>query len=390
MNYSRLFSACLWLAATLACATPRLPVDDNEVLERLPFRANDLLARDARALRTGRAAGERNLDLALRVADRHLAAARHYADPRFLGQAQAALAPWWNEAEPPMPVLVLRATLRQSNHEFAAALADLNRAVLREPRQAQAWLTKATVEAVIGDYSAARASCEPLRTLTSPAIYAACLAPIEGASGQTSSGLRRLEASVSAASRLPGGVYAWVLSLQAELAERAGHYADAEARYRASLALDPADSYTIAAYADYLLDRGRAAEVLDLVPADSRVDTLLLRRVLALPRGKVSSAGDPAEALAERYAAARARGDRIHLREEARFELQARGRVREALALARENWRQQKEPADLRVLLEAAVAARNRDAARDALAWQTRTGLEGEAIARLAAKAALL
>ncbi|MBI3714936.1 MAG: hypothetical protein HY255_02950, partial [Betaproteobacteria bacterium] len=199
-----------------------------------------------------------------------------------------------------------------------------------------------------------------------------------------------LEASVSAASRLPGGVYAWVLSLQAELAERAGHYADAEARYRASLALDPADSYTIAAYADYLLDRGRAAEVLDLVPADSRVDTLLLRRVLALPRGKVSSAGDPAEALAERYAAARARGDRIHLREEARFELQARGRVREALALARENWRQQKEPADLRVLLEAAVAARNRDAARDALAWQTSTGLEGEAIARLAAKAALL
>ena len=61
--------------------------------------------------------------------------------------------------------------------------------------------------------------------------------------------------------------------------------------------------------------------------------------------------------LAARFEAARARGDSLHRREEARFRLAIENDARAALALARENWSVQREPADLRVLREAAHAA---------------------------------
>ena len=45
------------------------------------------------------------------------------------------------------------------------------------------------------------------------------------------------------------------------------------------------------------------------------------------------------------------------------------GNTRLALRLARENWAEQREAADARVLLEAALAARDRVAAAPVLKW---------------------
>ena len=61
--------------------------------------------------------------------------------------------------------------------------------------------------------------------------------------------------------------------------------------------------------------------------------------------------------LAARFDAARSRGDSVHRREEARFRLTIAHDAAGALALARTNWNVQREPADRRVLVEAARAA---------------------------------
>jgi len=113
-----------------------------------------------------------------------------------------------------------------------------------------------------------------------------------------------------------------------------------------------------------------------------RIDGLLLRHAIA-----VQAAPAKAMAIAElqaRFAAAARRGDAIHQREQARFELQLRHDARAALDLALANWQVQKEPADLRVLLEAALAAHDPAAARPALAWRRQHGLEDSKIATLA------
>jgi hypothetical protein len=125
-----------------------------------------------------------------------------------------------------------------------------------------------------------------------------------------------------------------------------------------------ADVYARAAYADWLLDGRRYAEVLILLPAaDGDADALLLRRAIALRRLGAAQAASAAGALQARFAAARERGDTTHLREEGRFELDVRGDAAAALKLAQANWARQKEPADAVLLARAAAAAGHREAA---------------------------
>ena len=80
--------------------------------------------------------------------------------------------------------------------------------------------------------------------------------------------------------------------------------------------------------------------------------------------------------LAARFDAARRRGDSLHRREEARFRLAIENDADAALALARDNWAVQREPADLRILIEAARAARNAAALKIASDWVAANRLE--------------
>jgi hypothetical protein len=90
--------------------------------------------------------------------------------------------------------------------------------------------------------------------------------------------------------------------------------------------------------------------------------------------------------LEERFATARAVGNSVHRREEARFELSVRGDPAAALVLAEENWRVQKEPADARLLLEAALAAGDPRAARPVVDHLRTTGLADARLAPLVAR----
>lgn len=371
-------------------AAPFAPASENEIVDRLPGRTAQSAAaasRETRSMQGVLKANRQNLDIALRIAQLNIRRARSESDPRYLGRAQAALAPWWNAARPPVTVLVLRATIRQSLHQFSAARTDLEQAVAREPANAQAWLTLATIQLVTGDETAARTNCERLAGLAQPPVHAACIAAIDGSRGRAGVAGVQLARTLKSAPHMNKELRAWIVVLQAELAERAGYLKTADAMYRDALKLDRRDAYTIAAYADYLLDQHRPREVLKLIPADTGTDILLLRRVLAAQTLNTPEANAAASTLASRYDAARERGDRLHLREEARFLLHVRRKPAEALALATENWQTQKEPADLRILLEAATATGKREPAQPALAWLDRTHLEGRIIARLAAQA---
>ena len=367
-----------------AFASPRVPADDSEILERLAVKPGDPFRAETAALREFLAREPRNVESAARLARLHIDRARSDSDPRQLGQAQAALAAWWNETDPPPRIQLLRATIRQSNHDFAAALADLARVTQREPGNAQAWLTLATVQQVTGDSAASRSSCRRLAAIAPPLVLVTCLASIEGANGNAGAALQGLSALLNASSSEPAAVRGWATTLEAELAERLSKTTEAEAHFKRALIVDPADGYAIAAYADFLLDEGRPREAMSLVGPDTASDPLLLRYVIAARSAAAGDADSQTRKLAERFAASRARGDRVHLREEARFTLEVLKEPAKALELARENWKVQKEPADARIALEAAVAARDPESVREVLQWLAATRLEGRRIAVLA------
>lgn len=338
-----------------ASAEPRIPASDEVILERLAAKRGDRFSREAALLHARLARDPRQLEVALGLARLYVDRAREQDDPRYLGRAQAALAPWWTLADAPTPVLLLRATIRQSQHAFDPAIADLREVVRREPRHAQAWLTLATVLNVTGQPEAARAGCDQLSGRTLTIVVVACRAGITGAGAAESR--EQILAALAASPALPAEVHGWALGLAGELAERAGQVSAAEASYRQALLIDPSDRHTMAALADLLLDGGRPAEVLGMLEGASLSESLQLRRVIAALRTKHAEAPREAARLKTRFAAATARGDRVHLREEGRFVLEVEGEPRRALDLALENWRTQKEPADARLVLQAAAAA---------------------------------
>lgn len=378
----------LLLALLLTCsaaAAPTIPSSGRQVLERLPARF-DPVQRELTQLRAELAADPRDVARAAALARRCIEQARRDGDPRYLGYAQAALAPWWKlpRQQVPAEVLVLRATLAQSTHAFAAALADLDEVVRREPGNAQAWLTRATILLVTGDHAGSRSSCARLFGRAPDLVLQTCLAAAGSVSGQARPSYTGLARTLAARADAPAPLRAWSATLLAEMAERLGEHAAAETHFRAALRADPQDSYLLAAYADFLLERGRPREVLPLLEGRTQADALLLRHALALSALGAPEAAGQREALRARFEAARRRGDTVHRREEARFALALAREPAEAVRLAKLNWTVQKEPADLRILARAAAASGDADAARLVRDWLRHSRLEDRSLAAAA------
>lgn len=387
MRRALLGMVILVASTAVATAAPHIPASDDETVERLPFSPGDPTLRKVRGLNEQLKGDPQNLPLALTVARTYLELGRKRGDPRYVGYAQAALAPWWDLDAPPAAVSLLRAAARQRSHLFEAALLDLSNVVASDPRNAQARLMRATILQVMGAFDAARVECEALPERSLGLILATCIANVESATGKLRESIDAMKSALEQSPRAPQAIRGWATTLLAEMTARAGDAAEAEARFHDALGVDPDDAYLLAAYADFLLDAGKAAEVEKLLRDKERMDPLLLRLALAARALGSDTLTERVAQLRERFDAARRRGESVHLREEARFHLALLDDPRTALNLARANWRVQKEPADLRVLVEAALAAGDLATLDLARKWQEEAGLEDSHIQNLLATA---
>jgi hypothetical protein len=370
-----------------AFAAPYVPSGDDRVLERLPLRANDPIAKEIATLRASLRSDPNNVVVAVKLARRYYDQVAEEGDPRYLGYAQAALAPWWEMTAPPTDVQILRASLAQFRHDFDGALADLSAVLAREPRNAQARALRATIHIVQARYDQARTDCQALHGATSELIATGCEAMVDGLTGKVAAAYATLSEAFRANPQASPAEKLWVLIRLAEMAQRQGNAGAAERHFRDALALQITDTFLLAAYADFLLDRKRHAEVQAMLKDKTPSDGLLLRLALAERELKAPTAADRAAQLSARYQAAGMRGDTVHQQEESRFDLQVFNDAPRALWLARENWKVQKEPRDARVLLEAAKAARDPDAAAPVLGWLASSHIEDAFLTDLARQA---
>jgi hypothetical protein len=361
------------LAAAPAFAAPYRPSDDATVLATIAPSAVATQA-ELRARQKTLAENPNDLKTALEVARLAIRDGRASADPRRYGQAQAVLRPWWTADDAPLEVRVLRAVIRQALHDFQGAEADLGAILAMDPRSGQARLTRAFVRQTVGELAAAKDDCRQLPPSVGLTASAVCILRVEALTGSAAPALERLTEVMALDGKAAPQVRRWAQAVAAEMDAMLGRSDDANRRFKEAVT-EGADVPTLVAYADYLLDAGRPADVLPLLADRSEADIVLLRLAIA-----AKSVGDPrathwSALLAERFAAARASGVQLHLREEARFELEVRGDPVSALRLARENWKNQKEPADARLVLQGAEAANDRAAAADVLRFLAVTGL---------------
>jgi hypothetical protein len=123
MALNRFLPAFLFLfAAYGAQAAPFIPAADAEILERLPLSPGDPKLRELRALGARLKESPQDLPLALRVARNYVELGRTSGDPRYVGYAQAALAPGWALDRLSSDVLLLRAALRRRLKRIPATL----------------------------------------------------------------------------------------------------------------------------------------------------------------------------------------------------------------------------------------------------------------------------
>ncbi len=366
--------AGLMLMSAMTVAAPFTPTQDSAVLEQLP----QTFFGDLDQLREAAAAAPQDARKAAALANAYYQLSRRESDPRYLGYAQAALLPWWTAADAPTPVLLARATILQSSHQFGRALADLDTVIGREPDNASAILVRATVKTVIGKYVDARNDCDRLANLVQHNYFLTCVAGILSTTGKATEARTALEQASGATADMRG----LIASLLAEITARQGDGA-AERHFRTALKEVPHDDYSLGAYCDWLLEQGRPAEVVSLVENQKRKDGMLLRLALAEKALGLKTAQASIAELAARFAASRARGDTVHRREESRFQLALNNDVQAALKLATENWDVQKEPADLLILAEAARASGDAVARDVVRSWLVDTKIEYPAVAEL-------
>jgi tetratricopeptide (TPR) repeat protein len=351
----------------VAWSTPHMPGSDAQVLAELPVGARHESA-PARELTRSR------LDIALPLAQFYVSRSRASGDLRYLGYAEAMLQPWLRNAPAPPAVLVLEATILQSRHVFGAALEQLDLALQAQPDNAQAWLTRATVLRVQGRYREAMASCAHLAAQADAAITDLCRQSLAGLSGN----LRPAYAALVAIPQqgLANEARAWRYSELGEMAERLGDDAAAEHWFTEGLRLAPEDFYVRAACADLLLRHGRAAETLQLLAGYESMEPMLLRIVIAQQLLGDSHSAEHRAMLSGAFEVEQQRGEAVHRREQARFLLDVEQLPAAALIAAQENWRVQREPDDVLILLRSAQAAHHPEAAAPALLFLQQQNLE--------------
>lgn len=383
-----IFAAALIAGSLLqglpAAAAPYRPADAMVVLERLPLKKTDERAWLLAADRARLAAAPRDATLAFKVARAYYELAGEEGDPRYVGYAQAALAPWATAGDAPVDILYMQGKLLQWRHDYAPALALFGRVLQRDPGHYDTLSGRSAVLTVLADYAAARRDCEQMRVRETELFWTSCLAYIDGQTGQAAAAEQRMAALLAADPGMGPAGQLWLLTRLADLAARQGRPADAERHYRRALALGVTSQFLLANYGDFLIDAGRHAEAVALLRDWTRADVLLLRLTLAEQALGAPEFKGHAQTLRERFAAAALRGDTLHRQEESRFQLRVERNPARALELAVANWAIQREPYDARILLEAAVAAGRRDAAQPVLDWLAQSRHEDPQLAALA------
>jgi thioredoxin-like negative regulator of GroEL len=216
---------------------------------------------------------------AVALAEALLQRARLLREPSYVGRAEAVLAPVAGKRGAGVASRRLYAETLQYRHEFAAAEDLLDGVLHAAPRDAAARAQRASVRLVRGDFPGARADCAQLAAGGGggSAIGIACLAEAYAGSGKIEQAQALLRTYPLDRDPARAAERAYLLTVRAELRERAQDPNGAIADYGAALELAPRDDSIRAALADALAARGDVQAAAALLEVERPSLALLVR-----------------------------------------------------------------------------------------------------------------
>jgi tetratricopeptide (TPR) repeat protein len=384
MRATRAILLCLVIGKTgFAHAAPFVPSDPSLIVLRV---SSDPALKRIALLEAELSTDPRNLAHIYDLTDAYIAVGRRTTEPRYFGRAEALLRSHLESAAAPATLRLQLADILQYRHEYEAALDEISRALAQERGNTRAHLMRAAIWQASGRFADARIECGLVLASGASAAGGVCLAQVMGMTGQIDRARGLLsKLSTESSSSLP---YAsWLLTALADIEERSGDDSSAERSLRRAVTTNPTDYYARFALADLLLDRNRPGEVVQVLADLPRNESVLMRLAESHALLHASKANPYLVTLTERLDAARARGERIHARDLARVKLKLMGDPAGALQTARDNWNQQHEPVDARLLVSCGLAAHDRSVIDAVREWQRRTSYQDVTLNALLAAA---
>ena len=361
------------LAPSFAQTNPRyVPLPGDVLLEGLPPQ------RAAAGGSISESAGTQATDRLQRASAQArvlFVAALEQGDPRGLGQAQAVLAPWWTQPQLPAETFFVRALIKQGLHDFDDARLDLKRAIAAEPDRPEFWSWLFALDLVGANMASAGATCQEIQARFGSQEGDACLGVLHYRSGRTRDGLVLLDRLAVQSSDRSGSSADWLAFHRGEARRVLGQPQEGLVIWLAALKSGSRPHGLRLAAVELLNDLGRFAEADRLNDQRPRSDAMLVQAIRsARGLGQTEQAAALTRAFRARLERQMARGDMTNERPVIAFWVDIEQQPAKALALARQAWATQREPADAVLYGRAALLQRDPSAARALMAWVKDTG----------------
>lgn len=328
-----------------------------------------------------------SLETALPLAEAYLEQAHLTENAQFFQQVREVLKPWWEQAEVPAKLRLLRAQWHVQQHHLEKALKDLQRlqsSDLAPVDYHKNLLLQAKIQRMQGHYKQSRALCIDLGRRTSKTLRALCLSSTLSLIGRHEQAYFLLNDMAYDGIATSPRRYQWIRTEMAVLNHRFAQVEKAQENFRLALEQKLPNDYLWRQYGDFLLSQGEAKKLLWELPADSQDAGVQLRRLLAM-QALQQDTEDLQQSLMAQFQQAQRQGDQSLLTEEARFQLLVLKDAKAALALAQRAWTIRKAPDLAAIYLHAALAAQQPEAAQDVLAWIDQHQWQDQALVELQA-----
>ncbi len=303
-------------------------------------------------------------------------------------QAQRILSPWWNQADAPVQIVLLQATIEQYLHEFTQAKTTLAR-LIKLPQatgvqRQQALLTLASLEKLAGQYQLARRYCLQMKADEAPdskvvPFSALCAAELDLLIGRPDPAIGTIEKALKqlqAQAQVPS-VKAWLLSMLAEHAARQGYQTKAIEQY-VQILKSHSDTVTRIELADLYLKAKQPQRALALLQPSGEPE--LLRIALAQRQAGLGAWTQTKDRLAKQFASQDLSqvSEAVHARERALYYWWLDDNLTKASQFASLNLQTQRESVDWWIAQEVFAALGDQKALANLREQQKATGLRDQ------------
>ncbi len=301
--------------------------------------------------------------------------ARDHSDPRWYGFAKTALLPWWDSGNRSLQTRFAKVEIYQFHHEFDNALLELNQIIKLQPRLPKAFLSRATVHTMLGNFSLALQDCQHLLLTGSPVLGAHCTAQVKGVTGSGQEAIHTLTSILDIAQELSNAEKFEIHVSLATIAHRHNNLKLASEHYQRALAIQPRNAYLLAHFSDLLMETGQLENLGYMTENDTPVLEQKIKRLFFFQKTNPEAARELTAKLNLIFENPVMNQDEFPYKEYADFLLITNSKTDKALTASLENWAIQKDPSSALLVLKCALAARDSAAAYPVIEWVKTTEL---------------